>query len=62
MKRILINILWILLVVGIWLYQIFWPLLWVPIVGHFWGSVILYGIVGIVLGFAIRATVKGYGR
>ncbi|WP_416353585.1 hypothetical protein ACNAN0_00945 [Agrilactobacillus fermenti] len=61
-KKISWNIFWGLLVFFVWLYQLFWPLVWVPLVGHFWGSVILFAFDGIILAFAIRATVKGYGR
>lgn len=61
MKKIWINIFWGLLVVGFWLYQVFWPVVWNPI-SKFYGNVALYTIALIALGFAIRATVKGYGR
>ncbi|GAF40699.1 hypothetical protein FC83_GL002891 [Agrilactobacillus composti DSM 18527 = JCM 14202] len=61
-KHVWLNILWGVLAVGLWVYQVFWPLLWVPIVGKFWGAIILYALDAIILGFAIRATYKGYGR
>ncbi|EPC73404.1 hypothetical protein FAM18132_00073 [Lacticaseibacillus paracasei] len=61
MKKIWINIFWGLLVVSFWLYQLFWPLFWNPI-SKFYGMVALYSIAAIAFGFAVRATVKRYGR
>ena len=58
MKKILINVFWGLLVVGFWLYQVFWPLFWNPI-SKFYGMVALYSIAAIAFGFAVRATMKG---
>lgn len=55
MKKIWINIFWGLLVVS------FWPLFWNPI-SKFYGMVALYSIAAIAFGFAVRATLKGYGR
>ncbi|AHJ34259.1 hypothetical protein ABC639_14320 [Lacticaseibacillus paracasei] len=60
-KKIWINIFWGLLVVSFWLYQLFWPLFWNPI-SKFYGMVALYSIAAIAFGFAVRATVKRYGR
>ncbi|MCH4169644.1 MAG: hypothetical protein LKF36_00340 [Lactobacillus sp.] len=61
-KHVWLNILWGVLVAGLWVYQVFWPLIWDPIVGHFWGSIILYALDAVILAFAIRATRKGFGR
>ncbi|WP_040534986.1 hypothetical protein [Schleiferilactobacillus shenzhenensis] len=62
MKKVLIDIAWGVAVVVFWLYQVFWGLLWTPLIGKANGEKVLYLIDAIVLAIAIVVTVKGYGR
>ncbi|MCI2172190.1 hypothetical protein [Schleiferilactobacillus perolens] len=62
MKKTMINIGWGVAVVGFWLYQLFWPLVWTPTIGKAHGEQLLYVVAAIVLALAVWATVKGYGR